>query len=150
MEVHVKLLLLIILTGMMATACSHTTSINNVKTIDYSMLLEGGKPLAQALQSDSGMIVRVKKGDRVPLLLTATLPFAQLQAGENSLVVTTDFYLYMSKQGILISPDGKTFTPIYDMKGIKTLFGFKQGSLSIGFRAPKEEAPQMAVDVSTH
>jgi hypothetical protein len=128
--------------------CSHFTTVSGADIVTLGELEENGEIFSEAMRSGKGMIIRIEKGERIPVVITATLPFAQLHAGENSLVATEDFYLYFSKQAALISRDGVSFTPIYDTTGLKKMYGFTRGSASIGFSVSKEVPPSLAVGVT--
>ena len=131
------------------SGCSHLTTVSGVETIKLKSIPEKGEILGKALQSGKGIIVYVEKGDSLPVRITAELPFAVFDAGDNSLVATEDFYLYFSSREALISRDGISFAPLYDMKALKKLYGFERGRLSIGFSAGKEAMPSLSVGVAT-
>jgi hypothetical protein len=95
------------------------------------------------------VIVHVKKGDTLPVEISASLPFAKLVAGENKIVVTQDVYIYIDRKSMLVGRDGTQFAPVYDMKGLKQIFGFKNGTLRVGFGMDKEGTSKLTVGVAS-
>ncbi len=104
--------------------------------------------LAQ-LQGD-GVIVEFEKGDAVPVTVIAELPFASLESVENHLVFSKNTWILLARGGAFISPDGRRFAPVYDVKALKKLYGVKHGSLTIGFAVSREEGTQLQAGVSLH
>ena len=131
--------------------CSHVTQVSGAKTVEFTSLSEDSAPLAEAFKAGDGMVVHVKKGDEVPVELTASLPFGTLAAGDNRLVASEDFYLYVSpKEGVMIGRDGVRFASVGDMKGIKKVFGFSGGQVRVGFFASAETPSHLQVSVAAH
>ena len=134
----------------MSLGCSHVQTISGVETIPLTELSGKGEQFGEKIKSGQGVIIHVAKGDALPVAITASLPFAQLNAGDNELVATHDIYFYIDRESFLVGRDGTRFAPVYDMKGLKKIFGFKQGMLQVGFGMQKGEAPKLRVGVSTH
>jgi hypothetical protein len=83
------------------------------------------------------MVVILRKGDKVPVNLRASLGPIALQPGKNDLVFSQDTYLYFGPSGILLSPDGKQWAPVQDGAALGKLFGLKTGTLQIGLGVEK-------------
>ena len=128
--------------------CSHVTTVGNVKTVTFKELTADTAPIGEAFKKGEGLVVHVEKGDMVPVELTGVFPFGELNACENTLHAAEDFYLYVSpKEGLMISRNGTQFAAIHDIKGIKKIYGFKSGDVSLGFRATKETLPGLQAGV---
>jgi hypothetical protein len=84
-------------------------------------------------------VLLLRKGDKVPVNLHASLGPIALQPGQDYLVFSQDTYLYFGPAGILLSPDGKQWAPVQDGAALGKVFGLKTGTLQIGFGAPKDQ-----------
>ncbi len=84
-------------------------------------------------------VVLLRKGDKVPVNLHASLGPIALQPGQDYLVFSQDTYMYFGSAGMLLSPDGKQWAPVQDSAALGKVFGLKTGTLQIGFGAPKGE-----------
>ena len=91
------------------------------------------------------MVVILKRGDRVPVKLHASLGPIALQPGEDYLVFSQDTYLYIGPTGILLSPDGKQWAPVQDGAALGKVFGLGRGTLQIGFGAPKGQPATFSI-----
>jgi hypothetical protein len=105
--------------------------------------------VGKEIQAGRDVVLKIRKGQTIPLVITLVFPGVQLKAGENSLVFSRDLYLLLSSSAMQISPDGRRWADIGDLASHKELFGFSGGDISVGFRATKEEGARIAVDVKT-
>lgn len=104
--------------------------------------------LGKDIMAGKEYVFLVKKGQTVPVKLSASAPFGRLVAGKNSIAFDRDVYLLISKSKMRISPDAESWADIYDMNALKNLFGWGKGSLSLGFSATKDDGPQITLDLS--
>ena len=139
---------LVFLMLLMTTACSHVETVRGVDSVTLRQLSENPASLAEKIKGDR-MIIHVEKGEALPVHLVVDLPFATLQSGENNLIAKEDVYLLVSRDGFHISRDGTHFTPVHDNKGLKEIYGFEKGALSVGFGAGRTSPPGVIVGVST-
>lgn len=95
-----------------------------------------------------GLLVKFDKGDVIPVEIISQLPFASLESGENRLCFSQTTYIFLSKDGAFVSPDGQRFAAVYDGKAVKKLYGAKKGSLSIGFAISKESGARIKAGMS--
>ena len=95
-----------------------------------------------------GVLIKFDKGDVIPVEVTSHLPFATLETGKNQLVFSQTTFVYLSRKGAFVSPDGIHFAPVYDGRALKKLYPAKQGTLSIGFSVTREEGAKLKTDVS--
>jgi hypothetical protein len=135
------------LTLVLASGCSGITTIGPVKTLTMQELKQNGSQIAQEIQKD-GLVVHLKAGESIALGLGAELPFAKLQPGDNKLLFTRDVYLFISKDGVMLSPDGISFAPLQKVKGLKKLFGADRGFFRVGFKVSKDEGAAISMTAS--
>lgn len=95
--------------------------------------------------AQNGLVVKLYKGQKVPLKLFVEMPFASVESGDNKLVLKQDMFVYFCKDGVYVSPDGKTYAPVHKPKAIHKLYGTKKGYLSIGIGASKNENTTLKV-----
>ena len=110
-------------------------------------LKQNGSQIAQEIQKD-GLVVHLKAGESIALELAAELPFAKLQPGDNKLSFTRDVYLFISREGVMLSPDGVSFAPLQKVKGLKKLFGAEKGFFKVGFKVSKDEGAAISMTAS--
>lgn len=93
-----------------------------------------------------GIFVALKKGDAVALKLALDAPgLAALETQGNRIRFERDVYLFISKDGALLSPDARRWARIQDAKALKDVFGIQGGTLQIGFGASQEEGASIAI-----
>ncbi len=93
-----------------------------------------------------GILLAIKKGETVTLRLDLKTPsIATLQPGVNTLRFERDVYLFLSRNGVLLSPDGQRWARVEDMKAIKELFGLSRGTLQIGLGVSKEDGAVLSI-----
>jgi hypothetical protein len=105
--------------------------------------------VGKEIQAGRPVVFHIPKGGSLPLKLTMALPMTTLEAGENRLRFTRDTYLLVTRSSLRIGPDGQRWADISDFQAQKELFGYREGSLSIGFHATKAEGTHIAVDIRT-
>ncbi len=87
-----------------------------------------------------GLIVRVPKGTTVPLRLALDVSVVALEQGKNLIRFNRDVLIYISRGSLKISPDGRRWARIHDVKAMKELFGMKgRGTIGFGFGISKEK-----------
>lgn len=105
--------------------------------------------VGKEIQAGRDVVLKIRKGQSIPLVIALVFPGVQLKTGENSLVFTRDIYLLISSSAMKISPDGQRWADIGDLASHKDLFGFSGGDISVGFSATKEAGARISVDVKT-
>jgi hypothetical protein len=105
--------------------------------------------VGKEVQAGRDVVLKIRKGQSIPLVLTLVFPGVQLKTGENSLLFTRDVYLLISSSMMRISPDGQRWADIGDMASHRELFGFSGGDIAVGFSATKEAGARISVDVKT-
>ena len=149
---------LCLMTALTLAGCSgvHTLKTAGVPTVDLAVLEKdpgkhgfgldkGGKPRLPT----EGLIVKVPKGTLVPLKLSLAVGLAVLEPGDNELRFERDLMLYISRDGLRVSPDGERWALIQDVKAVKSLFGLKQrGSMGFGFGISKETGTAFHLSVT--
>jgi len=70
---------------------------------------------------------------------------ATLQPGVNTLRFERDVYLFLSKDGVLLSPDGERWARLEDLKALKELFGLCRGSMAIGFGVSQKDGGVLSI-----
>jgi hypothetical protein len=110
-------------------------------------LSQNPSPLEDAMGGDGAAVVKIAAGDRVPLQLRVDTPVFRAEGGDNALVFERDAYLYITKRGALVSPDGERWAAMGDSKALRRLFGMEHGSLQVGFGISRERGPEARVVV---
>ena len=128
--------------------CSGVSTIDtSIKPILITDLDKMAGDYSEKLNKD-GLLVKFDKGDVIPVEVTSHLPFATLQSGDNQLVFSQTTFVYLSRKGAFVSPDGIHFAPVYDGRALKKLYPARHGTLSIGFSVTREEGAKLKTDVS--
>jgi len=94
---------------------------------------------------EKAFVVVLRKGDKVPVNLRASLGPIALQPGQNYLVFSQDTYLYFGPSGILLSPDGKEWAPVQNGAALGKVFGLKTGTLQVGLGVKKGEGAAFTI-----
>ena len=131
-----------------ATACSSVREMD-VSDIPHVTLDDpsNAKAIGKAIEERGEVVVHLREGDALPLLVTFDLAVARLDAGKNTVRLTRDVWLHLSRTVARISPDGRRWTDLGDLAGMKELFGFEGGRVQFGFRATETEGAAITVDV---
>jgi hypothetical protein len=148
-----KTAILLPLVCLAALACSSVQhpDLTGVEQMRLSDLTRNPEAFAKAIGKDGpGVILLMKKGDALPLQLTANLKFARIVSGRNRLVFDQDVYVHLSPSGIRISPDGKTWAPIQDTGVVEQAFGIDGGQMTFGFGISESYGPHGKIAVETH
>jgi hypothetical protein len=94
-------------------------------------------------------VVKLKKGDRLPVNLRAALGPIAVESGQNYLTFAQDLWLYVSGDGspdfMLLSPDGQRWAPAHEPASLSKLFGLQTGTLQLGFGVSKEQGAAFTV-----
>lgn len=132
---------LIVLMALSASGCTGIRTLDKagLQTIPLSELQAHGKKYVGAITTKGkGLIIKVAKGERVPLDVKVLLPFLLVEPGQNKLRFTRETYLFISTRGFMLSPDGEQWARVQDFKALKELFGATLGSMGIGMGVTKE------------
>jgi len=104
--------------------------------------------LAKVMTAEpKAFVLLLRKGEKVPVHLQASLGPIALQPGENYLVFSQDTYMYVGPEGMLLSPDGKQWAAAQDSAALGKVFGLKAGTFQIGFGAQKDQSAAFSVIV---
>ena len=96
--------------------------------------------LAEVMTKEpKAFVLFLRKGDKVPVHLQASMGPIALQPGDDYLVFSQDTYMYFGPNGMLLSPDGKRWAKVQDSDALGKLFGLKTGTFQIGFGAAKDQ-----------
>ena len=130
------------LTVMAGCAGTQTMPPAPPQTFSLARLLENPEEAAELgrlLQQGRPAIIRVAPGRKLPVHIEVNLPFGHLSSDQNELVFTKEVFLNLSESGLMISPDGQTWTPVRDLSGVKNAFGADKGRLDLGLQASEEK-----------
>ena len=137
---------------LLAPACSSLKGPDRSKMepIRLSDLASDPDAFGKALAEDGdGILVLMKKGESLPMKLTADLKFGRIVTGRNRLVFDQDVYLYLSPNEILLSPNQVDWAPIQDTKALGEVFGIESGQFTLGFGVTRDFGPHGTVNVRT-
>ena len=123
----------------------------SVRTMDVSRLptftlgainAAPDETVGKAVETEpKAFVVKLQKGEKLPLNLRASIGPIAVQPGQDFLVFEEDTWLYVSATGspdfMLLSPDGKRWAAAHNPRALGKLFGLKTGTLQIGFGVPK-------------
>ena len=90
-------------------------------------------------------VLLLRKGEKVPVHLQASLGPIALEPGQDYLVFSQDTYMYVGPAGMLLSPDGKQWAAVQDSAALGKVFGLKTGTFQIGFGAQKDQPAAFTV-----
>jgi hypothetical protein len=130
------------------TGCAgvQVVSSKEFKMVSLQELQENGESFVDELQGKGrGIIVKVHKGEKIPLKLDAETGVVTLLVEESYLQFERDVYLLISSKGVMVGPDGESFAPIHKLKGLKKVFGLEEGSLSVGLGVAKEDGAHIRI-----
>jgi hypothetical protein len=139
--------------ALLAVACSSVDHADRSKMKPLRLSDLGRHPDAFAdavTENGSGVLLLLKKGESLPVLLTADLKFAKIISGRNRFVFEQDVFVYMSTGEIQLSPDREHWAAIGDMDAMKKVFGIEGGQLSLGFGVSGSHGPQGTIKLKTH
>jgi hypothetical protein len=144
--------------ALLLAGCSgiHTISSAGVPTVDLASLQKdpakhgfGMDKAGRPRLPTQGLIVKVPKGTRVPMQLNLAVGVATLEPGNNQVLFHRDLLLFISRDGLRVSPDGKLWALIQDVKAIRKLFGLKgRGTIGFGFGIDKEKGAAFHLSVT--
>jgi hypothetical protein len=142
------LLLLFIIMGCVAgCASTRTIDVSHLPSFTIEALNAASEEtLVKTITTDpKALVVILRKGDKVPVKLRASLGPIALQPGEDYLVFSQDTYLYFGPSGILLSPDGKQWAPVQDGAALGKVFGLKTGTLQVGLGVQKGQGAAFTI-----
>ena len=106
-----------------------------------------GPTRVRAALGRGGFVVRVKKGEALPVRLSTRLGVARLKSQRNELVFERDVYLFVAKRRVHLSPDGKRWVALGSWRTMKRLFGIRRGTVQVGFGVSQKDGPLVTVGV---
>lgn len=132
-----------------ASGCAGPKKINTagIEPIPVSRLETEGEEIGAKLKAGERLVFKIEEGEKIPLKLSAALPFLEIEVESQEVVFTRDTYVMIGDKGMLISPDRKLWAPIHDTEAIKKLYGASDGSLRIGMSATEEDGASIDVSV---
>jgi len=142
-----SLLVLLLTAGCAARQKFDTTNVAQVTLKEYE-----ADPLAYGTPMDPDakpVIVKIPAGEKIPLKIDLSIPFAKVITGRTRMKFTLDVYLYMGKGKFLISPDGQRWAAMGDWKALKRLFNFDKGLFSVGFGVSAVDGTFMSLAIKT-
>ena len=142
-----SLFLLLLTPGCAGPQKLDTTNVAQVSLAEYE-----ADPLAFGTPMDPDskpVIIKIPAGEKVPLKLDMSIPFATVVPGKNRLRFILDVYMYMGGGQFLISPDGERWAEMGDWKALKELFNFDKGLFSVGFGVSGAEGAFMSLAMKT-
>ncbi len=138
----------VFLLGMVLTSFVLFTGCSGVQTIDTSGIKEvtitsanlasEHVDLVRNVQAGKDVIFKVPAGQTLPLQINIDMPMIKTVGVPNEIRFKRDTYFYISKNRMLISPDGTSWAPIQDLDSLKKLYGWSRGTLAIGLSASKK------------
>ncbi len=142
-----SLFLLLLTPGCAGRQKLDTTNVAQVSLAEYE-----ADPLAFGTPMDPDaepVIVKIPAGEKIPLKIDMSIPFAKVIAGRTRMQFTLDVYLYMGRGKFLISPDGERWAEMGDWKALKKLFNFDKGLFSVGFGVSAADGTFMSLAIKT-
>lgn len=138
---------------MMMAGCANIYKMNKaeLKVVPVSSVLTDTakwEAIGKDIQAGKEAIFLINKGQSIPVKFNFSSPIAKLNPGKNTLMFTQDTYLLVSSTKMRISTDGESWADIHDFQALKSLLGYKNGTLSVGLGANKEEGTQISIDIS--
>ena len=107
------------------------------------------KEIGEEINLGKTIVIKVSKGESIPLKLNINIPVVAFEKSENSIVLNSDEYISISKtDGLQVSPDGQQWASIGNMRALKKLYNFRKGQVSVGFSITKENGPQISIGVN--
>lgn len=94
-------------------------------------------PRLRAAMQGEGVVLRMRRGETLPVRLTSRLGVAHLAVADGKgsspeLVLDRDVWIYIAPRRALISPDGQRWARLGDWKTMRRLFGLRGGSFQVG------------------
>jgi len=132
-------------------AASCAIGCASVRTMDVSHLptftiqeinASPDKTVGAAVTAEpKAFVVKLGKGEKVPLNLRAAIGPIAVEPGQAYLVFAQETYLYVSMNAspafMLLSPDGNRWASAQDTAALSKVFGLKTGTLQLGFGVPQ-------------
>ena len=73
------------------------------------------------------------------MLVNVQMPMGVIDHQELDLEIQTDLFLYVTHQGVWMSPDKQSWCMLNDLDDIKKVFGFSHGRLEADITADEEK-----------
>ena len=145
----IVLTLLACLSILSACKTGQSTDTANIERITLTQLKTDGEKYGNILRAGKPLIIKIPAGATIPIQLNLEVGFASFVPGDNNLRFDKATMLLISQKGLLLSPDGKDWAPIQDIKGLKKIFNIKGGSLALQFSARAKDGPFIRVNLQT-
>jgi ABC-type Fe3+-hydroxamate transport system substrate-binding protein len=132
----------ICLTGLLLLAASgcapKTFRLNNSKhtIVPLTELVKNSEKYTKLFESRKPVVVSVKKGQKIPVNLILDTKIVSMET-KDMLTVVRDMCIFISKKGVALSPDCKTFANMQNGKSVWKLFKLGKGSTSVGLSINK-------------
>lgn len=131
----------------------HTPDITTTPVLDIS----GNEPdlsffesLSKGEELEEPVIIKIAKGFSLPVHIAVNTPIATMESSCSNLVFSRDLYLYVSNQGMLVSPDTRQWVDITELEAVKELFGGDKGEIAVSIGAGKQKEAQLDLKVIVH
>ncbi|MBW2260853.1 MAG: hypothetical protein JRG91_02685 [Deltaproteobacteria bacterium] len=137
---------------LLTPGCAGVQKVDTTSAATISLAEFEADPLAYGspLEPDGKpVIIKIPAGEKIPLKIDMSIPFATVESGENTLRFDLDVYAYMGGGRFMISPDGERWAEMGDWKALKELFNFDKGLFSVGFGVSEAEGAFMSLAMKT-
>lgn len=143
-----KPLSLALFAACLTTACAPLRMVerSRYELITVDTLEKEGERLMPKLTGD-GVIVLLEKGRKVPLDLALSSSLLSVSSTDGHVTAERDLYMLISREGLLLSPDGERFAPVQNQRSMKKLFGLDGGRFALGFGVTRDEGAKVTVRV---
>lgn len=97
-----------------------------------------------AIASGEEVVVRFEAGQSIPFTLQLDTPAAALQPGTLELVFKREMFLRIAREEQALSADGRRWTPLRDLAGLRTLLGVGGGKMTLAITPNEEDGLAMS------
>lgn len=106
--------------------------------------------LTQLAGEGKEYVILASKGRTMPMKIALDFPFLKAGNGYTKVEFIRDTYIFISKTRMMISPDGRNWSPVHDMKSIKKLYDAKAGTLNIGLEVDPGKTTYLDFSINLH
>lgn len=138
--------LMLVVASSFGCASIRTVPAGRFETVTLDQLSSQGERLAPKVMGD-GVIVHVEKGQQIPLEFTFRTSVLSAETKGGTVTAQRELFLLISREGLLMSPDGARFAAVQDQDALKKLFGLNGGQFALGLGATKEEGAKVVVRI---
>jgi len=97
-------------------------------------------------QNKQSIIVKVPKGEQIPLDLVVNTSLFELKTKGNTIVTKQDIYMSISQQDILLSANANLWCQAYDYSCVKKIFSLGNGDIAMALSA-NESGPLASIAI---